>query len=93
MLQNLRIGLKAQANIYAAGLTYIYIVAIVGTVVGLVAVVWCAFQIVMLMLLSVVEVASIIGSLYNGSDSLTKLLILCIAGTLVYRIARKVWRK
>lgn len=92
MLQRVRISPNAQANIYAAGLTYVYVMAIVGAVVGLVAVIWCVFQIVMLMLTSIVECASIIGTLYNGADPLVKLLILCAIGYAASKVVRRVRR-
>lgn len=92
MLRSIHMTRETEANIFALGLTTIYSLGIITLVVAFFALLWLAFQVVMVMLASIAESCAIIGNLYSGSDPLAKLLIICIVGTVVYKIARMAWR-
>lgn len=92
MLQYLRLTPKIEANIFALGLTTIFVLGSLTLIVAMVAALWLAFQAVVLLLTSVVECCSTIGTLYSGADPLVRLLILVILGYVIYRIVTKVRR-
>lgn len=94
MLRYLQMNPKIEANIFALGLTTIFILGSVTLVVAMVAGIWLAFQAILLVLTSVIECASTIGALYSGADPLVKLLLLCALVYVASKVARRVkaWR-
>lgn len=92
MLRSIHMTHKTEANIFALGFTTIIGLGIISLFVAFVALLWLAFQVVMVMLAAIAASCAIIGNLYNGSEPLAKLLIICIAGIVVYKTARMVWR-
>lgn len=93
MLQNLRFQPKAEANIFAMGLTTIFILGTLALIAVCLICAWLVFQLAVLILSSIVESASLIATTYMAADPLVKFLILLAIGYVLYRLTRKVWRR
>lgn len=70
----------------------IFAIGLVATFALLIAAIVAAAWLLNLAMTTVCEIAGHISSLYTSSDHLTQLLILCVAGYVLARVARSAYR-
>lgn len=70
----------------------VFAVGVIASFLLIVAALVAAAYILNLAMVSMCELATHIAALYNGSDSLIKLLILCVFGYVLTRLARSAYR-
>jgi hypothetical protein len=70
----------------------VFAVGVVASFMLIIAALVATAYILNLAMMSISELATHIATLYNGSDSLVKLLILCIFGSILARLARSAYR-
>lgn len=94
MLQDLHSYLtpQRQAHIYATGLMTIVALGTISLIALCLAALWLLIELATLIVQSVVECLTTIGTTYASADPLVKFLILVGIGFVVYRLVRKVWR-
>lgn len=83
---------QRQATIYASGLTTILALGTLALIAICLAALWLVVQFALLVFTTIVASCNTLAGTFASSPDLVKLLILCAAGAIAYKFARRVWR-
>ena len=84
---------RRQAHIYASGFLVLLTLGTLAAIGLCLAALWLLVELTMLLLISIIECCSAIGTTYAAADPLVKFLILVAIGAVFYYAGRRLLRR